>query len=233
MTAGRSDYLIVGAGAAGCAPADPLSACERRKATLLETGGDGGGVFIPIPGGVSKPLVGERFNRRFWSTPEAAARNRRIAIPRGEGLGGSTLINGMVRARGQRQECDGWAQAGCQGRGFDDVPPSFAKIEPCDGAGGAERGREGPSPLTEVKERPEIAQAFIAAGRAMGLPACADAYRKPARRRPNLKVVTGAFVARILIENGRARGVEARVGAALRRFDRDGSNVRASAIRRV
>lgn len=254
MSGDRYDFIIVGGGTAGCVLAERLTRSGRFKVLLLEAGGEGQSFWIPIPAGFSKLLVDERFNWRFWSTPEEATRNRRIAIPRGKGLGGSTLINGMIWVRGQRQDYDGWAQAGCVGWGFDDVAPIFSRIEAYDGPADAMRGRDGPLPLTEVKERPEIAQAFIAAGHAAGLPAnvdynggaqdgvgyyqvnqsrgrrvsAADAYLAPARKRTNLHVVTNALATRLLIEDGRARAVEARVRDGARRFECEGEIILAA-----
>lgn len=237
------DHVIVGGGTAGCVLAARLSEDGRRSVLLLEAGGEGKGFLIPIPAGFSKLLVNPAFNWRFWSEPEEATLNRKIAIPRGKGLGGSTLINGMIYVRGQAQDFDGWAQAGCTGWSFDDVLPYFRKLEAFDGDGDATRGREGPFPVTGVKEHPEIAEAFIAAAGQAGYPrnrdyngptqdgfgyyqvnqrngrrvTAADAYLTPARQRPNLRVLTGAHVLRVDLEGARATGVTYRVDGVERR----------------
>lgn len=231
------DYIIVGGGTAGCVLANRLSEDGRRSVLMLEAGGEGKGFWIPIPAGFSKLLVNPTFNWRFQTEPEESTRNREIAIPRGKGLGGSTLINGMIYVRGQAQDFDGWAQAGCSGWSFADVLPYFRKLEAYDGEGDATRGRDGPFPVTQVKERPEIAEAFIAAAGQAGYPrnrdyngptqdgfgyyqvnqrhgrrvSAADAYLAPARGRPNLRVITGAHVLRIDLNGARATGVTYRV----------------------
>ncbi|MGX5734791.1 GMC family oxidoreductase [Bosea thiooxidans] len=236
------DHIIVGGGTAGCVLAARLSEDGRRSVLLLEAGGEGKGFWIPIPAGFSKLLVNPAFNWRFWTEPEEATLNRQIAIPRGKGLGGSTLINGMIYVRGQAQDFDGWAQQGCTGWSFSDVLPYFRKLEAFDGEGDATRGREGPFPVTGVKERPEIAEAFIAAAGQAGYPrnrdyngptqdgfgyyqvnqrngrriTAADAYLTPARRRPNLRVLTGGHVLRVDLEGGRAAGVTYRANGAER-----------------
>jgi choline dehydrogenase len=232
------DYIVGGGGTAGCVLANRLTEDGRRTVLLLEAGGEGRGFWIPIPAGFSKLLVNPAFNWRFQTEPEENTRNRLIAVPRGKGLGGSTLINGMIYVRGQRQDFDGWAQQGCTGWSFDDVLPYFRKLEAYDGAGDETRGRDGPFPVTEVKERPEIAEAFIAAARQAGYSrnrdyngktqdgfgyyqvnqrdgrrvSAADAYLAPARGRPNLRVLTGAHVLRIDLDGGRVSGVTYRMG---------------------
>lgn len=242
------DYIIVGGGNAGCVLANRLTASGKHKVLLLEAGGEGRGFWIPIPAGFSKLLTNETFNWRFWTTPEEATMNRRIAVPRGKGLGGSTLINGMIYVRGQAQDYDGWAQAGARGWGFADVLPYFKKLEAWDGAPDPARNADGPLPLTTVKERPAIAEAFISAAQAAGHPinpdynaasqdgfgyyqvnqragrrvSAADAYLTPARNRPNLHVVTGAFAEKIDLVEGRARRVHARVNGQPKVFEAAG-----------
>lgn len=227
------DYVIVGGGTAGCVLANRLSADGRHTVLLLEAGGEGKGFWSPIPAGFSKLLVDPVFNWRFQTEPEENTRNRAIAIPRGKGLGGSTLINGMIYVRGQPQDFDGWTQQGCTGWGFDDVLPYFRKLEAYDGDGDDTRGRHGPFPVTQVKEHPAIAEAFIAAAGQAGYPrnrdyngrtqdgfgyyqvnqrhgrrvSAADAYLAPVRSRPNLHVLTGAHVLRVDLDGARATGV--------------------------
>ncbi|MDF2097301.1 GMC family oxidoreductase [Aquibaculum arenosum] len=230
------DYIIVGGGTAGCVLANRLTESGRHRVLLLEAGGEPSGFWIPIPAGFSKLLVNDRWNWRFWSEPEAATNNRTIAIPRGRGLGGSTLINGMIYVRGQPQDYDGWAQRGCPGWSFEEVLPYFRKLEDFDGPTHPLRARGGPLSLTEVKERPEVAEAFIAAAEAAGHVrnpdynaesqdgfgyyqvnqragrriSAAEAYLKPARNRPNLEVRTDTHVLCLELEGRRVVGVRAR-----------------------
>lgn len=238
------DYIIVGAGNAGCVLANRLTESGQHSVLLLEAGGEDNGFWIPIPAGFSKLLVNDRFNWRFWSEPEEATENRKIAIPRGKGLGGSTLINGMIYVRGQKQDYDGWAQMGATGWGFEDVLPYFKKLEAFDGPENDLRGRTGPLPITDVKERPAIAEAMIAAGEAAGYPrnpdynaedqtgfgyyqvnqragrrvSAADAYLKPARGRHNLAIRTGIHVTGLDFEGKRVVGVSALAGQQRVRF---------------
>lgn len=234
------DYIIVGGGTAGCVLANRLTASGKYTVLLLEAGKAARSLWVEIPAGFSKLLTNPDFNWRFQTEPEEATGNRVISVPRGKGLGGSTLINGMIYVRGQPQDYDGWAQQGCRGWSFEEVLPYFRKLEDYDGPASSLRGRGGPLPVTEVKERPRIAEAFISAAENAGYERSADyngdrqdgfgyyqvnqrrgrrvsaaaAYLQPALSRPNLEVRTNAHVTRILLENGRATGVELRLGSS-------------------
>ena len=235
-----TDYLVIGGGAAGCILANRLTADGRSRVTLLEAGGEPASRWIPIPAGFSKLLTDPRHNWLFKSEPEAATHGRVISVPRGKGLGGSTLINGMIYVRGQAQDYDGWAAAGASGWAFADVEPYFRKLENY-AAGDARRGHDGPLHIEQVGERFPIAGAFMDAAVQDGQPlnpdyngddqegfgyyqanqrggrrwSAYDAYLAPVRQRPNLQVVTDAQVLRLLFEGSRC------VGAVYRRGGQD------------
>lgn len=257
MTGGADetfDIVIVGGGTAGCVLADRLSASGRRSVLLLEAGEERPGFWVGVPAGFTKLLTDPRHNWRFVAEAEDGTGNRRIAIPRGKGLGGSTLINGMIYVRGQPLDFDGWAQRGCVGWSWDDVLPYFRKVESWSGAPSLARGDGGPLPVTEVAERPEIARAFIEAAVSAGHPlnpdyngerqegfgwyqvnqrsgrrvSAADAYLARARNRSNLAIRAQAHVLRVEIEDGRAKGVVARVEGIERRYRARGEVVLAA-----
>ena len=228
------DFVIVGGGTAGCVLADRLTADGRFRVLMLEAGGRDDGFWIPIPAGFPKLLTGAQFNWRFETEPEDNTHHRRIVVPRGKGLGGSSLINGMIFVRGQKEDYDQWAQMGATGWSFDDVLPYFKKLESFEEGASAMRGGDGPMAVERVKLRPEIAEAFIAAGEQAGFPrnpdyngetqegfgyyqvtqkrgrrwSAADAYLRRAESRRNLVVYTGAHVTRLILEGRRVTGVD-------------------------
>ncbi|HEU6442071.1 MAG TPA: GMC family oxidoreductase N-terminal domain-containing protein, partial [Microvirga sp.] len=232
------DYIIVGGGTAGCVLANRLTANAKNNVLVLEAGGPDNGFWIPIPAGFSKLLTNAKYNWRFQTEPEENVYNRTIVVPRGKGLGGSTLINGMIFVRGQPQDYDLWAQMGATGWSFQDVLPYFKKLEAFEDGENELRGGSGPLHIVRVAERPPISEAFIEAAKQAGFPfnpdyngasqegfgyyqvnqhrgrrwSAADAYLRPALSRPNLKVQTHAHVTRIDFEGRRAIGVTYRIG---------------------
>jgi len=244
---GEYDFVIAGGGTAGCILANRLSASGRYRVLLLEAGGAGDSLWIPIPAGFSKLLVDPHFNWRFQTEPEDNVQGRVIAVPRGKGLGGSTLINGMIYVRGQPRDYDAWAADGAQGWGWAEVEPYFRKVENY-AQGDARRGKAGPMVLEQVRERYPVSDAFLRAAVEDGQPlnpdyngpdqegfghyqvlqrrgrrwSVVDGYLKPALRRPNLTVQSGAHVLRLLFEGRRCAGVV---------YRRDGREVEVRAAR--
>jgi choline dehydrogenase len=237
------DYVIVGGGTAGCVLANRLTANPKNNVLMLEAGGQDNGFWIRIPAGFSKLLTNAKYNWRFQTEPEENVYNRSIVVPRGKGLGGSTLINGMIFVRGQPQDYDTWAQLGATGWSFQDVLPYFKKLESFEDGESELRGGSGPVHIERVSERPEISKAFIEAAKQAGYPfnpdyngksqegfgyyqvnqhngrrwSAADAYLRPAESRPNLKVQTYAHVTCIDFEGRRAVGVTYRIGSEVKK----------------
>lgn len=231
------DFVVVGGGTAGCVLADRLTADGRHTVLLLEAGGEPDGFWIPIPAGFSKLLKDGTFNWRFETEPEAVTRDRVIAIPRGKGLGGSTLINGMIWVRGQPGDYDAWEAGGATGWNWARLEPLFRRIERYT-AGDGHRGRHGPVSVEAVRERFVLTEAFLEAARQDGQRinpdyngprqegfgyyqanqrnarrwSAYDAYLKPARGRANLTVHTGAHATQLLFEGARCTGVRYRRG---------------------
>ena len=231
------DYVIVGGGTAACVLANRLSAEGKHTVLMLEAGGEPKSMWIKIPAGFSKLLVDPVYNWRFETQPEDNVHGRTIAIPRGKGLGGSTLINGMIYVRGQREDYDRWSQMGAAGWSASEVEPYFKKIETYM-TGGPTRGQSGPMHVNEVSERYPIVDAFIAAAKEDGQEinqdyngekqdgfghyqvsqkngqrwSVVEGYLNPVRHRQNLTVRTHAHVTRVNVENGRCNGVTYRQG---------------------
>jgi choline dehydrogenase len=237
---GSFDYVIVGAGSAGCVLANRLSADPRNRVLLIEAGGRDSNPWIHIPIGYGKLFKDPSVNWLYQTTPQRELNGRRIAQPRGKVLGGSSSINGLVYIRGQREDFDHWRALGNIGWGFDDVLPYFIKAE--DQARGADEwhGAGGPMPVSDQRAPHALCDAFIDAAEQAGHPRNPDfngasqegagyyqttsrrglrvssavAYLKPARDRSNLTVVSRAHVTRLIVEDARVVGVEWRRAGA-------------------
>lgn len=236
MTAEVYDYIIVGAGSAGSVLAYRLGEEAGLRILVLEAGPDDRVLHSRAPGG----FVGLFGTERVWnyvSDPEPGAAGRRIHVPQGRMLGGSSSINGMIYIRGDRHDYDGWAARGCPGWSFDDVLPYFIRAERNERLADAFHGTEGPLPVVDVPHRHPLNAAFVLAAQQAGLAYTHDfngpdqrgvgwfqvtqeggeragtarAYLRPAVARGNVTVRTGAEVSRIDIADGRARGVAWRV----------------------
>lgn len=185
------DYIIVGGGAAGCILANRLTASGRHSVLLLEAGGEPRHFWIPIPAGFSKLMTNRKFNWGFHTEPEDNVLGRSIPVPRGKGLGGSTLINGMIYVRGIAEDYDAWAAKGASGWSFAEVEPYFRRLENWHGmdagaknhhAGPTQtsgehserRGKHGPMHICEVRERFPIAERFLKAAEQDGQPRNTD-----------------------------------------------------------
>src|SRR6266700_1873958 len=228
------DFIVTGAGSAGCAVAARLSEDGRYRVLLLEAGGRDSYWWIHVPIGYSRLFANPRVNWMFESEPEAELEGRTMYQPRGKVLGGTSSINGMVYMRGNPADYDLWRQRGCTGWDWDSVLPYFRKAEDQERGGDAFHGSGGPLRGSDQAIQWELGDRFISAAVEAGLPAnndfnngeqegagpfqnttnrrhrwsTATAYLRPARRRANLMVRTNAHATRILVEAGRASGVE-------------------------
>ena len=230
---GTFDYIVVGAGSAGCVVANRLSADPRNNVLLLEAGGRDTNPWIHIPAGYFKTIGNKRTDWCDETEPVPGLNGRRLRWPRGKVLGGTSSINGLVYIRGQAADYDAWQQYGCAGWSFTDVLPYFKKAEDQERGADEYHGVGGPLAVSNMRHRRALCDAYIAAAQELQIPANGDfnggsqegagyfqltmrnglrcsaavAYLRPARRRANLRIMTDACVERLAFDGKRACGV--------------------------
>jgi choline dehydrogenase len=239
----KAEFVIVGAGSAGCAMAYRL-AMAGRKVIVIEHGGTDAGPLIQMPAALSYPMNMKRYDWGYLSEPEEHLNNRRLVCPRGKVIGGSSSINGMVYVRGHAQDFDHWEEAGAQGWAYSDVLPYYKRMETwhSGGHGGdaAWRGTDGPMHVSRGPRENPLFKAFVQAGIQAGYEAtddyngekqegfgpmeqtvhngrrwsAANAYLRPAQKTGNVEIVR-ALAQRVVIEDGRAVGVEVKRGGTI------------------
>jgi choline dehydrogenase len=229
----QADFVIVGSGSAGSAMAYRLSEDGKHSVIVIEYGGSDFGPLIQMPAALSYPMNMRRYDWGFQTEPEPHIGGRVLATPRGKVIGGSSSINGMVYVRGHARDFDHWAEQGATGWSYANVLPYFKRMENSKGGEDGWRGTSGPLHVQRGPRKNPLYTAFVEAGRQAGFEttddyngskqegfgpmeqtihqgrrwSAANAYLKPALKRPNVRLVNG-FARRVVIENGRATGVE-------------------------
>jgi len=234
LTEGEWDYVIVGAGSAGCVLADRLSADGKHKVLVLEAGGSDQSIYIQMPSALAIPMNTKRWNWHYESEPEPGLDGRVLHTPRGKGLGGSSSINGLVYIRGNPLDFERWEEEGARGWNYASVLPYFRRAERRDEGGDAYRGGDGPLDTRYGTLHNPLNQAWLDAAKQAGYGltddvngfrqegfgrmdmtvrrgercSAAKAYLRPAMKRPNVRVITQALAMRVVMVGKRAVGVE-------------------------
>lgn len=238
------DFIVIGAGSAGCVLANRLSANPRHRVALLEAGGRDHSPWIHIPVGYFKTMGNPKTDWCYHTAPDPGLNGRSIAWPRGKVLGGSSSINGLLYVRGQPKDFDHWRQLGNNGWGWEDVLPLFKRAESWEGMPTTERGSDGPLTVSKSRVKRAIVDAWVEAAIECGYPHNADynsgdqegaghfqmtmkngqrcssaaAYLKPIRNRQNLHIFTHAQADRLIFDGNRAVGVECRIKGIAQRL---------------
>ena len=232
------DFVIVGAGSAGCALANRLSTSGKHTVALVEAGGRDTSPWIHIPVGYFRTMGNPKVDWSYKTEPDPGLNGRSLNWPRGKVLGGSSSINGLLYVRGQAEDYQHWRQLGNEGWGWDDVLPCFKRAESWEGGENDMRGGDGPLSVSKTRLNRRSIDAYVEAAQAAGYPynddyngesqegigyfqmtakdgrrcSSAAAYLKPARRRQNLTILTGLQTKKVVIEEGRATGIVAKGG---------------------
>ncbi len=237
------DYIVIGAGSAGCVLANRLSEDQSNRVLLVEAGGLDISPYIHVPAAIIRAIGNKNLDWCYRAEPDASRHGKIDLWPAGKTLGGSSSINGMLFVRGQAQDYDRWAELGCTGWSYNDVLPYFKKLESCELGQDQFRGRLGPLNVAPLRSVHPLARTFVNSAVERGVDFNDDyngatqegvaysqvtqkrgwrwstsrAYLWPIRGRPNLKIETQATCERLVIEGNCCTGIEYRRGGSLRR----------------